>query len=77
MQVVKNYINGEWLESKGELVDVINPATQEALAKCPISPADELDAAVKAAQEAFWEWRTTPPVARARYLLRLKELLVC
>lgn len=75
MQIVKNYINGEWLESKGELVDVINPATQEVLARCPVSPADELDAAVKAAQEAFWEWRTTPPVARARYLFRLKELL--
>jgi len=21
----KNYINGEWMESKGEMVDVVNP----------------------------------------------------
>jgi len=31
--------------------------------------------AVSAAQEAFAEWRTTPPLTRARYLFRLRELL--
>jgi len=72
---VKNYIGGEWVESKGELVDVVNPATCKTIAKVPISTKDELDSAVKAAQKAFPEWRKTPPLARVRCLFRLKELM--
>ena len=73
--LVKNFINGEWVESEGEIRDVVNPVTCETIAKVPISTKDELDAAVEAAQEAFPDWRRTPPVARARCLFRLKELL--
>lgn len=75
LQVIKNYINGEWVESKGELVDVVNPASGKVIAKVPFSTREDLDTAVRAAKDAFWEWRTTPPTARARYLFRLKELL--
>jgi malonate-semialdehyde dehydrogenase (acetylating)/methylmalonate-semialdehyde dehydrogenase len=75
VKLLKNYINGEWVESKGELHSLVNPATGKLIAKVPYSPREELDAAVKAAKDAFWEWRTTPPFARARYLFRLKELL--
>ena len=25
--LVKNFINGEWVESKGEIKDVVNPVT--------------------------------------------------
>jgi malonate-semialdehyde dehydrogenase (acetylating)/methylmalonate-semialdehyde dehydrogenase len=73
---LKNYINGEWVESKSDQVwDVINPATQKLLAKVPMSTKDEVLAAINAAKEVFPEWRRTPPVARARCLFRLKELL--
>ncbi len=72
---LKNYINGEWVESKGETKDVVNPATGKLIAKVPISTRDEVDAAVKAAQEAFPDWRTTTPLARSRCLFRLKESL--
>ena len=72
---LKNYINGEWVESEGEVRDVVNPATGKVIAKVPISTKDEINAAVEAAQEAFWDWRTTTPLARARYLFRLKELM--
>jgi malonate-semialdehyde dehydrogenase (acetylating)/methylmalonate-semialdehyde dehydrogenase len=73
--MIKNYIDGEWVESKGEILDVVNPVKGETIAKVGISTKEEIDAAVKAAQEAYHDWRTTPPVARARYLFRLKELL--
>jgi len=73
--LVKNFIGGEWVESKGEIKDVVNPATYQTIAKVPISTRDEIDAAVKAAQEAYPDWRTTTPLARARCLFRLKELL--
>ena len=72
---LKNYINGEWVESKGKIVDVVNPATNEKIAEVPISTTEEINEAVEAAQAAFPEWRAKTPVARARCLFRLKELL--
>lgn len=72
---LKNYIGGEWVESRGETLDVVNPATCQTIAKVPMSTKDEVDFAVGVAKEAFEDWRRTPPVARARYLFRLKELL--
>lgn len=72
--VLKNYINGNWEESTtSELGDVWCPATGEKIAQVPYSTKEELDRAVAAAQDAFGEWRATPPLTRARYLFRLRE----
>jgi malonate-semialdehyde dehydrogenase (acetylating)/methylmalonate-semialdehyde dehydrogenase len=73
--VVKNYINGEWVESKGELIDVINPANCKTIARVPISPKEEMEKAIAAAKAAFPDWRKTTPLARSRLMFRLKELL--
>ncbi len=73
--LVKNFIDGEWVESKGEIRDVVNPAKYEVIAKVPISTKDEIEAAVEAAKAAFPDWRRTTPLARVRCLFRLKELL--
>src|SRR3990170_882202 len=72
---VKNFINGEWVESHGEIVDVVNPATCQTIARVPISTKEELDTAVAAAAEAFPDWRRTTPLARTRLLFRLKDLM--
>jgi len=69
---VRNYINGEFVDSKGPLLDVINPATGKVIAKVPDSTQEEFDLAVKAAQEAFPDWRRTTPLARSRMLSGLK-----
>jgi malonate-semialdehyde dehydrogenase (acetylating) / methylmalonate-semialdehyde dehydrogenase len=72
---VKNYVNGEFLESNSDRVaKVINPATNEHIADCPLSTPDEVTAAVDAAHEAFEEWRETPPNIRVQPLYRLKTL---
>jgi malonate-semialdehyde dehydrogenase (acetylating)/methylmalonate-semialdehyde dehydrogenase len=75
VKTIKNYIGGEWVESKGEIVDVVNPANGKTIAKVPVSTKEEIDAAVAAAKEAFPDWRRTTPLARSRLLFRLKELL--
>ncbi len=72
---IKNYIDGEFEESKGELTDVVNPVNNESIAKVGMGTREEFDQAVSAAKEAFHDWRKTPAVARARYLFRFKELL--
>ena len=75
VRTLKNFIGGEWVESEGEIKDIVNPATCQTIAKVPTSTKDETDAAVEAAKEAFPDWRRTTPVSRARCLFRLKELL--
>ncbi len=73
---LKNYVGGEWVKSEsGEAQDVMNPATQNVIARVPMSTRDEVNAAVRAAKEAFPDWRRTPPLTRARCLFRLKNLL--
>ncbi|OGN98917.1 MAG: methylmalonate-semialdehyde dehydrogenase (acylating) [Chloroflexi bacterium RBG_13_51_52] len=74
-KTLKNYIGGEWVESKGELVDVVNPANCKTIARVPISTKEEINSAVVAAREAFPDWRRTTPLARSRLLFRLKDLL--
>ncbi len=75
-KTLQNYINGQWLPSASAVVqDVVNPATGEVMARVPLSTRDEVDQAVQAAQEAFWGWRSTPPITRARYMFRLKNIL--
>jgi malonate-semialdehyde dehydrogenase (acetylating)/methylmalonate-semialdehyde dehydrogenase len=75
LPVMKNYINGEWVDSDTKVFgDVWNPALGEKIARVPYGTAADVDRAVKAAQAAFWEWRATPPLTRARYLFRLKDL---
>ena len=73
--LLRNYFGGEWSQSKGELHDIVNPATQRVIGRAPSSSGTEVNAAVEAAKTAFPEWRATPPLARVRYLFRLKELL--
>jgi malonate-semialdehyde dehydrogenase (acetylating)/methylmalonate-semialdehyde dehydrogenase len=75
VKILQNYIGEKWGESDGEVIDVVNPATCKVIAKVPVSTRDEINAAVEAAKEAFPEWRRTPPLARARCLFRLKELM--
>jgi len=72
---LNNFIAGEWVESKGEIRDIVNPVTCQTIATVPFSTKEEIDAAIEAAQEAFPDWRRTPPLARTRCLFRLRELL--
>ncbi|HJX12610.1 MAG: methylmalonate-semialdehyde dehydrogenase (acylating) [candidate division Zixibacteria bacterium RBG_16_53_22] len=73
---LKNYINGEWVESKsGQVSEVVNPATRKVIAGYPTSTADEVNAAIQAAADAFPEWRRTTPLARVRCLFRLRDLM--
>jgi malonate-semialdehyde dehydrogenase (acetylating)/methylmalonate-semialdehyde dehydrogenase len=75
-RTMKNYVGGSWVDADaGELLEVTNPATGEALAQMPLSTSADVDRAVQAAREAFPGWRKTPPLERARACFRLKYVL--
>lgn len=73
---VKLLINGEFVESKtSEWREVVNPATQEVLARVPFATADEIEAAIAGAAEAFKSWRKTSIGTRARIFLKYQQLI--
>ena len=73
---VKLLIGGQFVESQTtEWRDVVNPATQQVLARVPFATAEEIDAAVASAKEAFKTWKKTPIGARARVFLKLQQLI--
>ena len=75
-RIIKNYIDGEWLESSAsEFMPVHDPAVCELLATCPDSPPRDIDRAVQAAKAGFEEWRSTPVLNRAQYMHHFKVLV--
>src|ERR1700687_887905 len=73
---VKLLIDGQFVESKAKnWRDVVNPATQEVLARVPMCDAAEVAEAVKAAAAAFKTWKSVPIGQRARIMLKLQELI--
>ena len=43
-----NYVNGEWRKSAAPTQSVVNPATNEIIARVPLSTAKEVEEAVAA-----------------------------
>jgi malonate-semialdehyde dehydrogenase (acetylating) / methylmalonate-semialdehyde dehydrogenase len=75
-RTMKNYVGGRWADAEAEeRLNVSNPANGEVLAEVPLSSAADVDAAVRAAREAFPGWRATPPLERARACFELKYRL--
>ncbi|MED5607735.1 MULTISPECIES: CoA-acylating methylmalonate-semialdehyde dehydrogenase [Pseudomonas] len=73
---VKLFIDGKPVEStSSEWREVINPATQEVLARVPFATSDEVERAVASAKAAFKTWKKTPIGARARIFLKYQQLI--
>ncbi len=70
------YYGGAWHAPKaGIYADTINPTYNEAITTAPVADADDVDAAVKAAQAAFPAWAATTPIERGRYLRKAAAVL--
>ncbi|MGO9059052.1 MAG: aldehyde dehydrogenase family protein [Candidatus Binataceae bacterium] len=74
----KLLINGEWVPAKsGKTFETVNPATEEVLAHVAEAEQADVDEAVRAARKALEEgpWSRMQPAQRAKYLLKLADLL--
>lgn len=70
------FLNGQRVQSVStRWRDVINPATQEVLARVPLATRDEVDRAVANAQHMFKSWRNTSLAQRMRVMLRFQQLV--
>ncbi|WP_118183367.1 CoA-acylating methylmalonate-semialdehyde dehydrogenase [Paraburkholderia phosphatilytica] len=76
LPTVKLLIDGEFVESQStEWRDIVNPATQDVLARVPFATAAEVDAAIRAAHAAFAGWKNTPLGTRVRIMLKFQALI--
>ena len=76
MKSLQNFINGQSLPSKsGRTSEVINPATGAAYATAAVSDAADIEVAMKAAKNAFVDWRDSTPSERQRALLKIADAL--
>ncbi len=72
----KNFVGGEWVDAlSGETMEVLNPATGEAIAEVPRGNERDVERAVGAARKALPGWLEKTPKDRMELLLELADLI--
>ncbi len=71
---LRNFIGGEYVDAKdGRTLEVVDPSTGETYAEAPVSGAEDVDAAFRAAADAFPAWRDATPAERSLAMLRFAD----
>ncbi|MFH1237255.1 MAG: aldehyde dehydrogenase family protein, partial [Candidatus Aenigmatarchaeota archaeon] len=71
-----NYINGKWVKSSsGKTFKKINPANGEAIFECQAGSERDVEAAIRAAQDAFADWKFLPPPHKGEILYKAARIL--
>ncbi|ALO34319.1 methylmalonate-semialdehyde dehydrogenase [Colwellia sp. MT41] len=69
-------INGEKVRSKTDTwLDVLNPATQEVVARVPVATREEVAAAIASAEQAFKSWSKVSLTNRMRIMFNFQHLV--
>ena len=77
MEILRPFINGEYVESKAKrYMDIFNPSTGEVIAQTPCCTQDEVEDAIQAAAAAYPAWSNTSPHKRAQCMFKLRDLIV-
>jgi malonate-semialdehyde dehydrogenase (acetylating)/methylmalonate-semialdehyde dehydrogenase len=75
-RTIMNYIGGKWTEARTSgFLPVMNPSIGKQIASVPLSTAQDVDDAVRAAQAAFPSWSSVPIKERAQVFFRYKLLM--
>tara|TARA_R110002073_G_scaffold57778_4_gene146806 strand:- start:242008 stop:243474 length:1467 start_codon:yes stop_codon:yes gene_type:complete len=72
---VKNFINGQFENSTGDIMDILSPLDGRIISTLPLSTYQDVDAAVKAASKAFPEWSSMTLKERVQIFFRYRNLL--
>jgi acyl-CoA reductase-like NAD-dependent aldehyde dehydrogenase len=70
------FINGEWVDASDKgTFKATCPANGEVLSTCAEATKEDVDKAVKAAWEAFKDWKDVPAAERADILLKIADII--
>jgi aldehyde dehydrogenase (NAD+) len=71
------FVGGQWRAPSGMAhSEVVNPATEQVIARVAMADRSDVDMAVAAARAAFDGWAATPPGERADLLERVRALIL-
>ncbi len=71
----KMLINGELVAGAGEALPVLDPSTGETVAQVAEATPEQIEAATRAAHEAFETYRLSTPAERAGHLLAIADVI--
>lgn len=76
-KIYPNYVNGEWVASKGPTVHkIMNPLdATECIGEVPQTPKDEFDSIIANSVDTFKEWKEVPIPTKVRMMLKYQQLL--
>ncbi|MCB1031099.1 MAG: gamma-aminobutyraldehyde dehydrogenase, partial [Acidimicrobiales bacterium] len=75
-RALKNLVNGQAVDAiDGATLELVDPSTGEVFADSPNSGPNDVDAACRAAADAFDGWRDTTPAQRQLALLKFADLV--
>lgn len=70
------YINGEWIDNGDrDTIEVVDPATEAAIAAIPVATTADVAAALAAAAAGFASWRRTGAWERSATLRRIADII--
>ena len=73
---LRMFIAGQWIaDGEAGTMEVVNPSTGAVIGRCPKASTAQLDAALKAAGDAFPSWSATSGAERHAILRRAADLL--
>lgn len=71
----KMLINGELVQGAGEALPVLDPATGQEVVRVSEATAEQVEAATRAAEEAFETYRLSTPAERSGYLHAIADVM--
>ncbi|WP_171234645.1 gamma-aminobutyraldehyde dehydrogenase [Ruegeria sp. HKCCA6837] len=71
----KMLINGEMVEGQGDALPVLDPSTGETVTHVPEATPEQIEAATRAAHEAFDTYRLVTPAERSGYLHTIADVM--
>ena len=75
-RTIQNFVDGKLVDAAdGRRSDLIDPTTGEVFGSAPVSSAEDVDTAYRAASAAFETWRDTTPSERQRMLLKFADAM--
>jgi lactaldehyde dehydrogenase/glycolaldehyde dehydrogenase len=76
MKHYKQYINGEFIDSKAtSVIEILNPCTEEVISTISTGTVEDANNALEAAQAAQPAWEALPAIQRAAYLHKMADVI--
>jgi betaine-aldehyde dehydrogenase len=74
-RVLSNFVDGQTDSPDGQVMDLVDPVSEEVFAQAAVSSEREIDAACRAAARAFETWGRTTPSERQLALLKIADAI--